>query len=167
MAVAQDRQPDSPEPTATRSAGEATRGEATRGEVIVAAVPEAVMAVIADLPAYPDWSPGIRGVEVLESHGGLPSRARFTVESGPLRDTYVLAYSWTERSVSWHLESATLLSAMTGSYDLDPVTGGTRVTYRLQVGLSVPMLPMMRRRAERTIVDTALRGLKERVEHRT
>ena len=41
---------------------------------------------------------------------------------------------------------------------------GTEVTYRLAVDLSIPMIGMLKRKAEKVIIDTALKGLKKRVE---
>ena len=41
---------------------------------------------------------------------------------------------------------------------------GTEVTYDLAVGIKVPMIGMLKRRAEKTIIDTALKGLKSRAE---
>ncbi|MFC7587576.1 hypothetical protein ACFQYP_30740 [Nonomuraea antimicrobica] len=40
------------------------------------------------------------------------------------------------------------------------------MTYELAVDLSVPMIGLIRRKAEKVIVDTALKGLKKRVEGR-
>jgi hypothetical protein len=40
------------------------------------------------------------------------------------------------------------------------------VTYELTVDLIVPMIGMIKRKAEKVIVDTALKGLKKRVEGR-
>ena len=58
-----------------------------------------------------------------------------------------------------------MLSAMDGSYSLDAVDAGrTRVTYQLSVELKLPLLGMLKRKAEKVIVDTALKGLKRRVE---
>jgi ribosome-associated toxin RatA of RatAB toxin-antitoxin module len=123
------------------------------------------MAVIADVSAYPSWSDGVRSVHVLDWQGERPSRVRFSVESGPIKDTYELAYQWDgDSQVSWSLVSAGLLKSMDGSYRLTPVGSGTLVEYSLAVDLTVPMLGMLRRRAEKSIVDTALRGLKQRVE---
>ena len=36
--------------------------------------------------------------------------------------------------------------------------------YRLSVDIKLPMIGMMKRKAEKIIVDTALKGLKKRVE---
>jgi hypothetical protein len=51
-----------------------------------------------------------------------------------------------------------------GSYELAETGGSTEVTYRLAVDLKVPMLGMFKRKAEKMIMDTALKGLKKRVE---
>jgi hypothetical protein len=38
------------------------------------------------------------------------------------------------------------------------------VTYRLAVDVKIPMIGLLKRRAEKVIVDTALKELKKRVE---
>ncbi len=40
----------------------------------------------------------------------------------------------------------------------------TQVTYRLAVDINMPMLGMFKRKAEKVIMDTALKELKKRVE---
>ena len=138
----------------------------TTSSIDVSAPADAVMAVIADLEAYPDWVTGIRSAEVLSRFDdGRVEQARFTVDSGPIKDTYVLQYTWDDDTVvSWSLVEAELLTAMDGEYRLTADGGGTKVEYALSVGLKIPMIGMIKRRAEKVIVDTALKGLKERVE---
>ncbi len=136
----------------------------TESSIEIDASPEAIMGVIADLPAYPEWSDGITRVTVLEEREGRPYRAEFHLESGPIRDTYVLEYDWDgDRSVSWHLVSGEMLTHMDGTYRLDPAGDSTTVRYRLAVDVKIPMIGMIKRKAERVIVDTALKGLKRRV----
>jgi carbon monoxide dehydrogenase subunit G len=53
---------------------------------------------------------------------------------------------------------------MDGSYVLKPNGAGTTVTYTLTVDINMPMISMFKRRAEKTIIDSALKGLKDRVE---
>jgi len=50
--------------------------------------------------------------------------------------------------------------------DLAPLEGGkkTEVTYQLTVDVKIPMLGMIKRKAEKVIIDRALDGLKKRVE---
>lgn len=124
-----------------------------------------VMAVIADFAAYPQWASGVRAAEVvLSGPDGRPVQVRFTLDAGIIRDKYVLGYRWRDDEVRWDLvERGSMISDMSGAYLLeDDSGGGTNVTYELAVGLAVPMIGMMKRRAEKTIIDTALKGLRSR-----
>ena len=61
-----------------------------------------------------------------------------------------------------------MLKGMDGAYELEPLgDGSTGVTYRLAVSISIPMIGMLKRKAEKVIIDTALKGLKKRVESLT
>jgi len=82
---------------------------------------------------------------------------------------YTLAYRWEgDAAVRWDLsQPGSMISGMSGGYLLADDNGGTRVTYELAVGLRVPMIGMLKRRAEKTIVDTALKGLRSRAETST
>jgi carbon monoxide dehydrogenase subunit G len=133
----------------------------------VDADPAAVMAVIADVERYPEWSSGIKRVTVDEvGDAGRPVQATFVLDAGILQDTYTLAYEWTgDERVDWRLVKGRALKSQVGSYELSPESGGTLVTYRLSVELNIPMLGMFKRKAEKVIMDTALKGLKKRVEH--
>jgi carbon monoxide dehydrogenase subunit G len=58
-----------------------------------------------------------------------------------------------------------MVKAMNGAYLLaDRGDGTTRVTYRLAVDVAIPLIGMLKRKAEKVIIDTALKGLKKRVE---
>jgi uncharacterized membrane protein len=134
--------------------------------IVIQADKHAVMTVIADLEAYPDWSTAIKSVTVDEiGADGRSDSATFTLDAGIIKDTYTLAYEWDgDDRVDWHLVSGRALKAQVGSYALREVAGGTEVTYELAVDLAVPMIGMFKRKAERAIIDTALKGLKKRVE---
>ena len=126
----------------------------------------AVMAVIADFEAYPEWASMIRKVTVDETgEGGRGSEVSFVLDAGVLKDEYTLAYDWTgDDRVDWHLVKGKALKSQEGSYVLEDAGDGTLVTYRLAVDLTIPMLGMFKRKAEKVIIDTALKGLKKRVE---
>jgi ribosome-associated toxin RatA of RatAB toxin-antitoxin module len=135
--------------------------------IVISASPSEIMAVIADLAAYPDWSTGIKSATVEEAGpDGRPNRAAFVIDAGVMKDTYTLEYEWTgDERVDWKLVgSGTMLKSQVGSYTLAPAGDGTEATYRLTVELKVPMLGMFKRKAEKVIIDTALKGLKKRVE---
>ena len=93
---------------------------------------------------------------------------RFTLDAGVVKDTYVLGYDWDgDAGVRWHLaEPGTVISGMDGGYLLADQGEATEATYELAVDLRIPMPGLLKRRAEKTIIDTALKGLKNRVESR-
>jgi ribosome-associated toxin RatA of RatAB toxin-antitoxin module len=145
--------------------------EKTESSIVIDATPGDVMAVIADLSAYPQWSDGITSVEVLSRYedDDRPADARFKLDSGMIKDLYELEYDWNgNASVSWTLTKGEMLTALDGSYRLtDNGDGTTTVNYQLAVDVKMPMIGMLKRKAEKVIVDTALKGLKKRVESTT
>jgi hypothetical protein len=125
------------------------------------------MAAIADFESYPDWATGVRSAEVLSTTSDdRPLRVRFGLDAGMIRDSYVLAYEWDgDAAVRWHLaEPGSMVTEMSGAYVLADDGPGTKVSYELAVGTRVPMIGMLKRRAEKMIIDTALKGLKSRAE---
>lgn len=142
--------------------------EKTKMSIAIAAPPQRVMDVIADYDAYPEWVAAAKSVEVLEvGHSGRARQVRFVLDAGMVKDTYVLEFDWAPdgRSVSWHLVSGEIQKAQTGSYTLAPTAdGSTVVTYELTVDLTIPMIGLFKRKAEKAITDTALKELKKRVE---
>jgi uncharacterized membrane protein len=125
-----------------------------------------VMAVIADFEAYPQWSSQIKSVAIDEQGpDGRPAQVTFTLDAGVIKDEYTLAYTWQgDERVDWHLVKSKALKSQDGSYILSDAGDGTEVTYKLAVDLNIPMLGMFKRKAEKVIIDTALKGLKKRVE---
>jgi hypothetical protein len=124
-----------------------------------------VMQVIADFEAYPSWAQGVKKAEPVDA-GERPEQVYFELDASPIKDAYTLAYDWDgDRGVSWGLVEGKMLKAMDGAYILeDRGDGTTEVTYRLAVDISIPMIGMLKRKAEKVIIDTALKGLKKRVE---
>jgi uncharacterized membrane protein len=128
-----------------------------------------VAAVICDFPRYPEWADAMKQVEVLsEYEDGYAAQVRFVIDAGVLADDYTLEYSYAEdlSRIEWHLVAPSKTQkTQNGSYDLvESPDGTTTVTYTLEVELSIGMLGMFRRKAEKMIMDTALKQLKNRVE---
>ena len=142
----------------------------TESSIVVDASPGEVLDVIADFEAYPEWAGEVKAVRVLAEEGdGWADQVEFTLDAGAIKDTYVLDYEWDVVEdgtgvVSWSLVTAQVLKAMDGSYTLTTQGGGTKVTYRLAVDVKIPMIGLLKRKAEKVIVDTALKELKKRVE---
>lgn len=141
--------------------------DSTTQSITIAAAPERIMAVIADFAAYPEWAGAVQTVDVIaEGSAGRAAEVRFGLDAGVFKDTYTLAYDWADDglSVRWRLTKGQIQRAQHGSYVLEPMGEGTEVTYSLSVELSIPMIGMLRRKAEKIIIDTALKELKRRVE---
>ena len=139
----------------------------TSQTIYIDADPATVMDVIADIGSYPDWIAEYNETEVLEIDAdGYPKTARLVLDASVLKDTMVFAYVWPadRTSVSWSLVSSTLLRSLHGTYRLVPKGSGTEVTYDLAVDLMIPMIGLLKRKAERRLIDTALKDLKKRVE---
>jgi len=128
-----------------------------------------VAAVICDFPRYPEWVDALKQIEVLEEYeDGYAARVRFVIDAGVMADDYTLEYAYADdlTRIEWHLvEPSKTQKSQQGSYDLaDNGDDTTTVTYSLEVELSIGMLGMFRRKAEKIIMDTALKQLKRRVE---
>lgn len=140
----------------------------TTSDIVIDAPAGQIMSVIADFDAYPSWATGVETADILGNHSdGRADKVHFVLNSPPIRDEYVLVYTWdADRHVSWSLDQpGSMLKSLDGTYVLEQLAGGeTRVTYQLAVDVSVPLLGMLKRKAEKVIIDTALKGLKSKVE---
>lgn len=137
--------------------------------IVVDAPPEQVAAVICDFSSYPEWTEAVKSAEVVEEYeDGYARQVRFALDAGVLADEYTLTYEYAEdlSRIQWTLTNPSRMQRrQIGSYDIDDNGDGTStVTYTLEVELSVGMLGMFRRKAERMIMDAALKQLKRRVE---
>lgn len=139
----------------------------TSQTIYIDADPGTVMDVIADIASYPQWVSEYKETEVLEADNeGYPKTARLVLDAAVLKDTMVLSYDWPpdHKSVRWSLVSSSLLRSLDGAYHLSPKGSGTDVTYELSVDLVIPMIGLLKRKAERRLTDSALKDLKKRVE---
>ena len=142
--------------------------DATSSSITIAAPPERVMAVIADFAGLPGV--GRRrstAVEVLDTGAdGRAEQVRFTMDAGPDQGLV---------HVGLHVGARRPVGQLDLGQGADPEGAerlvrarrqgpdSTTVTYSLAVDLNIPMIGMLRRKAEKVIIDTALKGLKRRV----
>lgn len=141
--------------------------EQTSSLIVVDAPAAAVMEVIADFPAYPIWAKGVKKVDVLGTFpDGRATEVYFELDVPPIRDDYTLAYQWDgDREVTWTLAEGKMIRALDGAYTLREIdSGSTEVTYRLALDVTIPLIGMLKRKGEKILIDTALKGLKKRVE---
>jgi ribosome-associated toxin RatA of RatAB toxin-antitoxin module len=147
--------------------------EQTSSSIVVDAPAADVMAVIADFPAYPKWAKGVTTADVVASYDEADAAARgraeqvyFVLDVPPIKDEYTLSYVWDgDKQVTWTLVQGKMLRSLDGAYILDETAPGrTEVTYRLALDVSIPLIGMLKRKGEKILIDTALKGLKKRVE---
>ncbi|MEV1021419.1 SRPBCC family protein [Streptomyces sp. NPDC050264] len=140
--------------------------EHTSSSITIEAAPADVMGVIADFARYPDWTGEVKESEVLATDdAGRAEQVRLVMDAGAIKDDQTLKYTWAgANEVSWTLVKSQMLRSLDGSYVLRPAGAGTEVTYSLTVDVKIPMLGMIKRKAEKVIIDRALAGLKKRVE---
>lgn len=141
--------------------------EGTVQTIEISAAPDVVMGIAIDLEAYPQWVTGVKSVEVLEHDAeGRPAKASFVADAMIKEIAYTLLYDYDlEDGFSWSAEPGADINAMDGSYAFRAIEdGATEVVYALRVDPAFKVPGFLRRQAEKTIVGTALRGLKRRVE---
>ncbi|WP_326576782.1 SRPBCC family protein [Actinacidiphila glaucinigra] len=142
--------------------------EHTRSSITIDAAPAEVMGVIADFARYPEWTGEVKEAEILSAGGdGRAEQVRLLLDAGAIKDDHTLAYTWAgDNEVRWTLVKSQMLRTLDGAYILVPLEDGkrTEVTYQLTVDVKIPMLGMIKRKAEKVIIDRALAGLKKRVE---
>jgi uncharacterized membrane protein len=137
--------------------------------IVIDAPCDQVAAVVCDFPRYPEWVSAVKSIEVVEEYeDGYASQVRFVLDAGVVQDEYTLVYEYAEdlSRIEWHLAAPSKIQKVqNGSYDIEEQPDGTStVTYTLAVELSIGMLGMFKRKAEKMIMDTALKELKRRVE---
>jgi ribosome-associated toxin RatA of RatAB toxin-antitoxin module len=142
----------------------------TQSSIEIDAEPGAVLDVIADFERYPEWAHEVKSATLISEDGdGWADQVAFHLDAGAIKDHYVLEYDWDiaedgTGSVSWHLVRANLLKGLNGTYTIVRVPTGTKVTYDLEVDVTMPMIGMLKRKAEKHIINLALSELKKRVE---
>ncbi len=132
--------------------------------VVIEATPEEILDVIADVESTPSWSPQYQSSEILETYDdGRPKQAKMVVKAAGLTDEQVIEYTWTDSSVSWTLVSAGQLKAQDAKYTLSPDGDNTKVTFDMEIDLSVPLPGFIVKRTLKGGMETATDGLRKQV----
>lgn len=141
----------------------------TQGSIEINADPRAIMDVIEDFEAYPEWASQIKTVDIRERDGeNRGSKVYYAVANGPMKADYTLQYTYKpdDAGVSWKFLEGNGLRDLEGDYTLEPSGEKTKVTYKAKVDITIPMPGFIKRKMEGVVIDTALKGLKKRVESR-
>ena len=135
---------------------------------ISATIPE-VMEVLADVESLTDWSGAHKAVEIKEADGdGWPILVWSRISQFGVSDEMTVRYEWYDGEVNWHLEEPSgSQKSQNATYTLtDNGDGTTHVVFDLEVDLKVRLPGMVVSKAQKTIADTATKGLKKEVERR-
>jgi hypothetical protein len=133
---------------------------------------DAPLATVAEtlfaLDKYPEWSTSIKAAEAVDRDDqGRITKVKMTIDAGMMKDRVILDYDWSEAPgrLTFSLDDADLLTGMDGAYVIKSIDADTtEVTYELTVSLSMPIPAMMRQKAEKATIDTALSQLKASLE---
>lgn len=142
--------------------------ETTSGKITIEASAARVQEILFDIARYPSWSSAIKAVDVVSSDGqGRVTSAKLTIDAGMMKDRVLLDYDWGNAPgrLEFSLSDADVLTEMDGAYIIvADEDDSTTVTYELTVALSMPIPAMMRKKAEQTTIDLALKQLKDHAE---
>ena len=71
--------------------------DSTTASITVNAAPDAVLAVIADFEAYPEWTGAVKKAEVLGRRpDGRAELVHYQLDAGAIKDEYTLTYDWSQ-----------------------------------------------------------------------
>jgi hypothetical protein len=140
--------------------------ETVSSDIEIEAGAAEILGVLCDFTAYPQWARSVKEARVLEqSDDGRATKVEFRVTPGPLPEVrYVLHYTYPPDGIAWDYVEGDLRDVR-GSYALEGVDAGTRVTYHLAIDPGkIPLPGFVKARAAREITRVALKELKRRVE---
>ncbi|WP_163795746.1 SRPBCC family protein [Mycolicibacterium sediminis] len=133
-------------------------------EVTIEATPEQIMDVLTDLESLTEWSSAHQEIEILERDDqGRPKRSRQVVKIVGVNDEQVLDYTVHDDGVSWTLVSSKQQRAQDARYTLIPDGEHTTVRFELTVDPTVPIPGFLVKRGAKSLMDTATKGLRDRV----
>jgi hypothetical protein len=127
---------------------------------------ERVLGTVHDVRSQVEWVAEIREIEILETlDEGTVDVARVTAAAPVGTDEYTLRYERGPEGISWSLVSGRLQTGQDGRYTLEALPDArTRVTYSLRISHHLPLPGFVRQRVVNGLVDSALKGLKGRLE---
>ena len=142
--------------------------ELSKSVIIIDAPLADVQAVLFALDKYSEWSAQIKSSEAItRDDQGRITKVKMSIDAGMMKDRVTLDYDWSSapNKLTFTLDDADLLTGMDGAYTLKSIDEDTtEVTYELGVSLSMPIPAMMRQKAEKATIDTALAQLKSHLE---
>ena len=124
-----------------------------------------IMEVMADVESLVDWSAAHRAVEIREAdEDGWPILVWEKISQFGVSDEMVVKYEWYDGEVSWTLVESGTQKVQNARYTLtDKGDGTTHVVFDLEVDLKIKLPGMVMKKAQKSIADTATKGLRDEV----
>jgi hypothetical protein len=126
-----------------------------------------VLGTIRDVQSQTEWIPEILEAELLEVYedDDLPATARFKASATVGTDEYTLSFEHPGDGMTWTMVKGRLQTGQEGRYTLQTLDPSrTAVTYELTIHHNLPLPAFIRNRVIKGLVDSTLKGLKQRVE---
>ena len=142
--------------------------ETATEHITIAAPPDRVWEIAADIERYPEWAKDIKDV-VVRSRDDLhrPTEVEFRASALGRSTHYTLAYDYSNapKTLAWTMVKGDIQRRIEGTYTFNPDgAGGTDVQYDLVIELAAPLPGFVKRRAEVRILNNSVRELKARAE---
>jgi uncharacterized membrane protein len=135
--------------------------------ITIAAPPERVWAIAADVERYPEWAKDVKNVVVkARDDDGRPTEVEFRASALGRSTHYTLGYDYSSAPhvLAWTMVRGDIMRTIDGAYNFSAnADGGTDVRYDLAIELVVPLPGFVKRRAEVRILNT-VRELRVRAE---
>jgi len=136
-------------------------------EFEIKADPATVMQAVAAVDRLPEWSSAHKKITIESTHDdGRPHRVRMAVSILGINDEQVVDYTFEgDEKVTWTLVESGQQNQQDGSYVLTPTDSGTTVTFELTIDPKIPLPGFLVKKAQKTALETASKGLTKFVEN--
>jgi uncharacterized membrane protein len=135
----------------------------------IAAPIETCFEAITDYETFPTWQSAVVDTEVLDHDDrGRGSKVRLFIDAKVRRVDYTLSYRYDEPTrIEWDFVEGNGIDGADGHYAFEELGDGrTRATYKLGLGLALPLPGMVARRAHSSTLKRSVEDLKREAERR-
>lgn len=132
--------------------------------VVIEAPPEKVLAVIEDYAKYPEFLPEVKKVAVAPGPGGTTD-VTYTIDIKAKLITYTLRHTARPPGeLSWSFVRGEMMKGNDGAWVLEPVSTGTKATYKIDLRLGALVPSMVERMLAEQQLPGLLQNFKKRIE---
>ncbi|HET8592958.1 MAG TPA: SRPBCC family protein, partial [Solirubrobacterales bacterium] len=117
---------------------------------------------------FPSWQSAVIDTEVLDWDGeGRGKRVRLFIDAKVRKVDYTLDYRYDPpERIEWDFVEGNGINGADGHYLFEDLGGRTRATYRLGLGIAIPLPGPIARRAHRSTLKGSVEDLKREAERR-